>query len=838
MPPSAQPGLRPSDIDRLRAEHGWNELPAAKRSLLLLFLRQFQNVLVYILLAALAISIALRVLEGETSGESWVEAGVILAILILNALLGFLQEYKAEEAIAALQELTSPTARVRRDGAERMIPSRELLPGDIVILDTGDRISADGDLILASHLEANEASLTGESLPVEKEVGGKTDGTLAEQRGRVFAGTLVTRGSGEMRVTAIGVRTEIGKVAQLVSETKLPETPLDRRMKKLSHTIGLAVLALCAVIVSIGLTRDMGLIAILLLAVSLAVSAVPEGLPAVVTASLALGVRGMARKNALVRRLDSLETLGSVTVICSDKTGTITENRMKVREKWLMDAPNEEDARKETFLLLQIAASCNRAQLPDLGDPTEIGLLEEAHREQVDRLPIEEEEVPFTSEAKYMRTRHGLRSFLKGAPEVIAGLCGLGQTEQARMAEAMHGMTAQGLRVLACAVAEEGVDTPRLVGLLGLLDPPRVGVKEAIEEAHMAGIRTIMITGDSLDTAIAIAKQVGIEGEAVAGADLEGKRTEELQRILRTAAVFARVTPQHKIQLLSALKAQGDVVAMTGDGVNDAPALKGAHVGIAMGKVGTQVAKEAASIVLADDSFATIVLAIREGRRIYDNIRKFVLYLLRANFGELCYITTTIILGLPVPYLPIHILWINLMTDGLPALALATEPADPNVMRRPPRAPGESLFAGEWRRFLLYILAAFLVPFSVYAWHLQQGVGQDTARTMSFTTQIVFELLLAFTTRSAFPLWQVGFLRNKWLLGAVAVPLLLHLLLLYTPLSGAFHLVPITLRQWWVVLCATGAAFLFLELLKPLHVGRLFDRGTKKRGEAERGSQG
>jgi len=810
-------GLHPNSIDSMRKQYGWNELPEKKTSRLLLFLRQFKSTLVYILVGALILSIALPFLENGHAEEGFVDAVVILIILLLNALLGFVQEYKAEEAIAALRTLTSPQTRVRRGGEEHMIPSRELLPGDIVIIDTGDRISADGRLIHTSHLEVNESSLTGESATVLKNAQAKQGTTLAEQLNHAFAGTIVTRGSGEYVVTSIGIETEIGKVAKMVSETVLPETPLAHRMRILSRTIGLVVIALCALVIVIGLSRNMTLISIVLLATSMAVSAVPEGLPAVVTASLAMGVRRMAKKNALVRRLDALETLGSINVICSDKTGTITENRMTVREVWLKD-----DDEHERYLLGQIAASCNHAELPDLGDPTEIGLLEYAKKERIDRMPIEDEEVPFTSEEKYMQTRHGERSYLKGAPEKILELSD--EKDHKKILERTTEMAQKGLRVLACAVTEPGEKKPRFVGLIAMEDAAREGVKEAILESKQAGIRTIMITGDNVVTALAIARQVGIEGEAMEGKDIDKLSPEDLNKALKTTSVFARVSPTHKIQLLTSLKENGNIVAMTGDGVNDAPALKGAHVGVAMGKVGTQVAKEAASVVLADDSFATIVVAIKEGRRIYDNIRKFVLFLLRANFGELTFITVCLIIGLPIPYLPIHILWINLMTDGLPALALATEPGDPDIMKRQPRNPREHIFAGEWKRFALYVLAAFTLPFIMFLFHLNLGYSLEYARTITFTTAIVFELFLAFTTRSPFPVWEIGLLRNRWLLGAVAVPLCLHLILLYTPLGQFFQLVPLTRDDWFSILSFTFAGFLILELLKPFHVTPLLKR--------------
>ncbi len=820
-------GLKEQEVIRRRERHGWNELPEPKSPLLRLFLRQFQDTVVYILVAALILSVILRIAEGRSTGwGDMLDAFFILAILLLNALLGFVQEYKAEAAIKALSTLTAPQVRVRRNGRETMIPSRELVPGDIVVIESGDRISADGRLIAASHLEMDESSFTGESRPVEKKVDTVT-GKSAEEttHNMVFAGTHVTRGSAEYVVSATGLQTEIGAIATLVSHTSLPDTPLSIRMKKLSLILGLIVLGLCAVVVAGGISRHFSALTILLLTVSLAVSAVPEGLPAVVTATLAFGVRRMALQHALVRRLDALETLGSINIICTDKTGTLTENRMTVRELWVA-----EERESERTLALQICASCNRAALPAIGDPTEIGLLEFAQWHGVQRIAIDEEDVPFTSEGKYMQTTHRIRkagkktqtiTFLKGAPETIIELTGK-HTALARSTE----MGKRGLRVLALAV-KTGSHPPHFVGLVGMEDPIRPGVVEALDQARLAGIRTIMITGDNPETARSIARGIGLEETVLLGKDIDTLNAKELQKKLRTVSICARVSPIHKMKILEALKKEGNVVAMTGDGVNDAPALKNAHVGIAMGLVGTQVAKEAASMVLADDNYATIVLAIREGRRIYDNIRKFVLYLLRANVGQMVFITTAILAGLPIPLLPLQILWINLMTDGLPALALGAEPEDKDIMRRPPRRARESIFSGEWFRFVLYAFAAFAVQFLLFSRLLTCGLGTEHARTMTFTLAILFELLLAFTTRSNRPIWEIGFFSNPALIGASIIPLLLQMALLYTPLNSIFGLTPLSAHEWLVLLVISFIVFLTMELLKNI----FFVKTTRKSGK-------
>ncbi|TSC97019.1 MAG: Ca2+-transporting ATPase, partial [Candidatus Peregrinibacteria bacterium Greene1014_49] len=646
-------GLSEAEIFKRRSQYGFNELPEKRRSLVLLFLRQFQDILVYILVGALVLSLLLPFLEeGRETVESFSDAFVILAILLLNAILGFFQEYRAEQAVALLRTLTGASSRVRREGKESIIPSREVVPGDIVILEAGDRIAADGRIFRASHFDVDESSLTGESRSAKKDTELlKQEVPLAEQRNMVFSGTLVTGGNAEIVITGIGTETEIGKIAKMVVEVQLPETPLQRKMQRLSKLIGAIVLGLCILLIGIGLLYGFTVQEIVLIGATLAVSAVPEGLPAVITICFAIGVRRMARKNALVRRLDALETLGSVNVICSDKTGTITRNRMTVVETWI--DPTEHDGER---LLALIAASNNRAALPNIGDPTEIALLRFAQDRGIERLIIDEEQVPFSAEAKYMQTRHGDRIFLKGAPEKILELTGNRGKEQV-LAENER-MAMRGLRVLAAAVQESGERMPHIIGLFGMEDPPREGVANAIAEAKRAGVRTIMITGDHAKTALAIARQVGIEGDVLQGKDLDALTPEELISRIQKTSVFARVSPTHKLTILEALKQHGCIVAMTGDGVNDAPAIKGAHVGIAMGRDGTQVAREAASIVLADDDYATIVRAIREGRMIYDNVRKFILFLLRSNFDEILFISTTLLLGFPLPYHPVHLLWI------------------------------------------------------------------------------------------------------------------------------------------------------------------------------------
>lgn len=812
---SSLEGISDKEVVLRREKYGLNALPLKKKSLLLLFVSQCNDVMVYILFGALGISLAMPFLENGSHphAESFLDAAVIGAILLLNAILGFIQEYKAEESIEMLQKLTSPHARVRRNNEELIIPSVELLPGDIVIMEAGDKISADARIIHESHLEVNESSLTGESHAVDKTseaITGTKKLALSQQRNMIFSGTLVTSGYAECVVTAIGLSTEIGKIAKLVSETDFPETPLQKRMAQLGRMLGAVVLGLCMLVFAVGIYESMPFVEILLIAVSLAVSAVPEGLPAVVTVCMAMGVRRMARQNALVRRLEALEALGSVTVICADKTGTITQNKMSVVQTWL----NSERYTEE--LLGQIASSCNRAQLPNIGDPTEVGLLEFGEKQGSARLPIDDEEVPFSSEVKYMQTRHGERVFLKGAPEKIFEMS-IDETEA--ILKTTEELASKGLRVLACAEKIDGA--VHFVGLIAMEDPPRVAAAQSILEAKTAGIRTIMITGDNPKTALAIAQTVGIEGDVLLGTELDSLSPQELSKALEHVSVFARVSPEHKLTILDALQEKNEVVAMTGDGVNDAPALKGAHVGIAMGKVGTEVAREASSIVLADDHYATIVSAIKEGRRIYDNIKKFVMFLLRANFDELLFITTVLLLQMPLPYLPVHILWINLMTDGLPALALGMEPAEKDIMNRNPRAASEHILAGQGGRLLFSAFFAFAIAFLFYLWQLSSGIPLDEARTTTLTLAIVFELLLAHSVRSEQPLWRIGFFTNKWMLWGTAIPLGFQLILLFTPLRDFFHLTSISVVEWLEIVGLALAAFAVFELIKLLPEGMM-----------------
>jgi Ca2+-transporting ATPase len=806
---SGRGGLDPDEVRRRQERFGPNRLERGRRrSAGSIFLDQFRSFLIGILLLAAGIAAVL----GEV-----IDLVAIALILVLNAVLGFVQEWRAERAMEALSEMAAPQALVMRAGSRQVVPAAELVPGEVCLLEAGSVVPADLRLVEAASLRIDEAPLTGESVPVEKQAEAvhAPDTPLGNRSNMAYASTQVTHGCGVGVATAIGMATELGRIAGLLQSTEAVRTPLQRRLDEFGWRIGILALGICALIFGLGLLRGEPLLQLLLVAVSLAVAAVPEALPAVVTIALALGARRMAARNALVRRLAAVETLGSVTVIGSDKTGTLTQNSMTAEA---VEAQGQE-ARME---LLRAAALCNDARLDGepKGDPTEIALLELAERSGLRRSELLAQspkllELPFDSERKRMTTVHaagsGAVAWVKGAPEALLALSVsvLGQhgtqplDEPLRRAirEREEALAEQGLRVLGFARRE--LETPpsspepdqleselTFLGLVGLLDPPRPDAAQAVAECHTAGIRPILITGDHPLTARAIARRLGIAGQAeepVTGRQLERLDETQLRRALRETSLFARVAPEHKLRIVKALQASGELVAMTGDGVNDAPALKRAEIGVAMGLTGTDVAKEASAMVLLDDRFSTIVGAVREGRRIYDNIRRFVRYILATNLAEIAVMLVAPLLGYPVPLLPLQILWINLVTDGLPGIALALEPAERNTMQRPPRPPGESIFArglGFHVVFFGSMLAAISILSLVLVW--RQGVGQAHARTMVLTVMTLGQMGHCLAIRSEFDsLWRRGPLTNLPLLGAVLLTVALQMAVVYVPPAQA-----------------------------------------------------
>ncbi|HET7687869.1 MAG TPA: cation-translocating P-type ATPase [Candidatus Macondimonas sp.] len=752
---------------------------------------QFNSPVIWLLLGACIVSGAL--------GE-WVDALAIGAIVVINGLIGFFLEYRAENALLALRAMTAPHARVRRDGHIQEIPAAAVVPGDLLLLEAGDIVAADARLIEAHALTVNEAALTGESLPVEKSTQPvAADAPLAERRNAVFTGTAVANGSALAEVFATGMAMELGKIAHLLTTAQEQATPLQKRLAQVSRTLLSLCLAIVALVALLGWWRGQPLFEVFMAAVSLAVAAVPEGLPAIVTIALALGVQRMAGRHVLVRRLPAIETLGCATVICTDKTGTLTTGVMTVRELW---GPDHQQ------LLEAAAANCDAelatAGQGGMGDPTEIAILAAAAQHGIHRAMIEQARPrivvnPFDAERKRMSIRRadGVL-YVKGAFDSLLPLC---RTVPDGIHEAHEDMARRGLRVLAVAIGAGPEEKDlTLLGLIGIADPPRTEAIAAVAAAQRAGIRTVMITGDHAVTARAIARELGI---VRASEDAE-------------TYVHARATPEDKLKIVRGWKAKGAIVAMTGDGVNDAPALREAHIGIAMGRGGTEVTREAADMVLTDDNFASIVAAVEEGRGIYDNIRKALVYLLAGNAGELLVMFVAALVGLPLPLLPLHLLWINLVTDGLPALALVTDPVDRDAMQRPPRPPDQSMLGrSQWVSIAATGLLLTTVTLGVFIWALQMRDLVE-ARNLAFATLVFGELFRAFAARSPTRLFfEVGVFTNLRLLGVVSLSMLLQIGIHHVPVTqDIFQIGALSLADCGLTLLLGLLPVTVLELAK------------------------
>ena len=891
-------GLSQEEVNRRLQEFGYNELIERKRvTPLKIFLNQFKDIFVIMLLIAVAISIFKGWYESITAlkplgfMESYVDSITIGAIVILNAVVGFIQEYRSEKAMEAMKKLTAPKARVWRDGKEMIIPAKEVVPGDIVVLESGDRVPADGRLVETVDMKTDEAVLTGESTPVGKNthiVDPKTP--VADRKNSIFMATHVIYGRGKAIVTSTGMNTEFGKIAQMVQTLEVEDTPLKLKLERFAKRLGQIIVIVCAVIFVLELLREgaymENILEMFMTAVALAVSAVPEGLPAVVTISLALGARELAKRNAIIRRLASAETLGSTTVICSDKTGTLTKGEMTVRKIYVNKdtvevsgvgyEPKGEFHKKgnsfnptenaDLALLLRIGALCNNAQHNGkniLGDPTEGALIVAAgkagmQKEEMENAYTRVREIPFTSERKRMTTVHKspegkICAYVKGAPETILERCDyvlhngrekkLSQEEHQSILKINEEMASGALRVLGMAYRklpddilenfdEESVEQ-RLVfaGLMGMIDPPREEAKEANQLCQKAGIKTVMITGDHKLTAMSIARELGMlkSDMTLTGAELDEMSAEEFEKIVEDVVVYARVSPEHKLRIVKALKKRGHIAAMTGDGVNDAPALKQSDIGIAMGISGTDVTREAADMVLADDNFATIVNAIKHGRIIYDNIRKFAFFLIRSNFDEIVAVGTFAMLGLPLPFLPAMILWINLVTDGAPALALSMDPPTENVMERPPRNPKEGVLHGRVASILASFLGQYAGTVVIFCgvWFLIGGgnfdlvLGQaafgdytvlNKAQTMAFMQSAMYELFIVWNCRSdKKSAFRISFLSNKFLLVSVIIACLLTASLCYIPVFQImFKTVPLGPLDWLPILMIASSGFLLM----------------------------
>ncbi len=899
-------GLSTQEVERRRTEFGSNELPEAPPpSLVKLFLSQFTSVIVWVLIGAGVISGLL---------EDWVDAGAILAIVFLNGLLGFVQEFRAERSLAALRKMSVTMARVFRDGVLRSIPARELVPGDLTFLEAGDRIPADARLIYAANFQAQEASLTGESTPVQKQAGALegADVPLADRTNMAFMGTIAVSGKARALVVATALRTELGRIAAMIqkeSEAERTETPLQRRLEQFGYTLLWLALAVVAVVFALGYLRGEPLVTMFMTSVSLAVAAVPEGLPTVVTITLALGVTRMVKRHALIRKLPAVETLGSATVICTDKTGTLTKNEMTVTKLFIgtaaFDVTGEgyapvgeiretskvrESGSELTVLsselsgstprlenqelrtqnielsqfpalreLLTAAVLCNGATLREengtwqvIGDPTEGALLVAAAKATLTKEVLEdsapfEEEIPFDAERKMMtiirRTDDGSMAYVKGAPDVLLPRCThrltldgliepMSDQQQQIMLDTNASLAQQTLRVLAVAhrrLVDHGMNLSAdavekdlvLLGLFAMKDPLRPEAAEAVRLCREAGIRTVMITGDHKVTAIAIARDLGLhdgDGSALSGHEINHLTDEQLTQCVERISVYARVTAEHKLRIIQAWKRRGAIVAMTGDGVNDAPAIKAADIGIAMGLSGTDVTKEAADMVVTDDNFASIAAAVEEGRGVFDNIRKTVHFLLSCNLSEVLVMLFAALLGLPLPLLPIQILWMNLVTDGIPALALAVDPKAPDLMKRPPRRPearlldGGRLLAIGGEGLMLGLIALGAFSYSLYGLHQEL----DQARTVAFTVMVVAQLVHVFNCRSErLSLFQLGVGTNRALVWAFLLSLVVQMAVLTIPaVAPIFKVVSVPIEDWALMGGMGVLPFMIMEGIK------------------------
>jgi len=851
-----QQGLNAFEAQKRLEKYGFNRLPEQKKiSPFRIFLNQFTSLIVWILIGAGFIAGIL--------GE-WIDAWAIAVIVFLNAVLGFIQEYQAERSLSALKKLSSPKSKVIRDGASQIVDSSLLVPGDLVLLEAGDHIPADGRVIYSIQLSTQEAAMTGESAPVHKitEALAEENLSIGDRKNMVFMGTVVVSGKGRMVVTQTGLETELGKIASMLQEGSEEKTPLQIRLEELGRRLVYFCLGIVAVVFALGLWRGMAFIEILLTALSLAVAAIPEGLPAIVTVALALGVRRMVKRNALIRRLPSVETLGCASVICTDKTGTLTQNEMTVRSIWVNERfvdvsgvgyipegnfeqegkvlkPEDND---EFMMAFKIAVLCNNAELREsggmwqvIGDPTEGALLTAAGKASLQKKVLESQhaflgEIPFDSERKRMSV---LRQFLgknilftKGAPDIILSrsesilingkVISLNLEQKNKIMQANEKLASQALRVLAVAYREidEGISLDEsaenkliLVGLIAMMDPPRPEAKKAIELCKQAGIRTVMITGDHKETAMAVARELGLMNEnvlAINGQELDQMSDEELKNNVKKFVVYSRVSAEHKLKIVRAWKNVGEIVAMTGDGVNDAPAIKEADIGIAMGITGTDVTKEASDMVITDDNFASIVSAVEEGRGIYDNIIKFVSYLLSSNIAELLVIFVGMLLGFTdqkgnafVSLSAVQLLWMNLVTDGFPAIALGLDPVDPNAMNRPPRKPSEPILSFKFG-LQLSLISLTVATGAIVACHFGLRTSAELAQTMALTTLVVLELIRVQMIRSQY---HVGLFSNRWLLAALISSLFLQLVVIYIPpLQKIFGTVSLGAIEWMVIL--------------------------------------
>lgn len=841
-------GLSEAQAAEKRSRFGDNKLQEKKKkSNLQRFADQFKDVMILILIAAAAISFAIACIEGNP--REFFEPVLILLIVILNAVMGVMQESKAEKALDALKGLSAPHARVIRDGAEKMIDAVDLVPGDIIRLEAGDFVPADARLLHSVSLKSEESALTGESVPSEKDAEALVDENagLGDRSNMVFSGCSITYGTASAVVTATGMNTEMGKIANLLDHEADTQTPLQKKLAQLGKYLGILALAACAIVFAVGIANGIPALEIFMTAVSLAVSAIPEGLPAIVTVVLSIGVQRMVKKNAIIRRLPAVETLGSASIICSDKTGTLTQNRMTLVKAYLNTTGKLEEISRqnseEVKLLLQYGALCCDGSVvfhdgteQHIGDPTETAIVLAAHKNGMPKEDLNKQyprlaEIPFDSDRKLMTTVNLIDEekivIVKGAFDIMASRCTAGDLAAARAVN--DEMSSSALRVLAIAYKkiDNVPDNPTsddlennltFLGLVGMIDPPRPEAKAAVATCRKAGIKPIMITGDHVVTASAIAKELGIlqEGDrAITGAQLDAMSSSELDAQVETISVYARVSPENKIRIVKAWQSKNQVVSMTGDGVNDAPALKAADIGCAMGITGTDVAKGAADMTLTDDNFATIVDAVREGRGIYANIKKVVGFLLGTNIGEIITVFTAMLFWHKSPLLSMQLLWINLVTDSLPAIALGMEPVEKDIMEQPPKPKAEGLFAHGYGLRIILQGAMFgilsLIAFKTGETRTGQLAG---GQTMAFMVLALSQVVQAFNMRSEHSLFKIGVFGNHKLNWAVLTSAALVALVLFTPLSTAFGLIILSWPEYLIALCLVLVPLPVMELSK------------------------
>lgn len=863
-------GLSQKDVQERQKLYGKNIIDTKKgKNLLQKFLAQFADFMIIVLICAAIVSLAVSYMDGK---PDFLDPVIIIMIIFLNAFLGVLQESRAEKALEALKKMSAPTAHVLRDNKVTEIPSSDLVPGDIVILETGCYVPADCRLVHSVNLKVEEASLTGESHPVEKNANVRLlpETSLADRQNMVMATSMVLYGRGAGIVTATGMNTQVGHIAKMIMEDDTPETPLQKRLAKTGKVLGISALVICIFVFFIGIYKKLQPFDMFMTSVSLAVAAIPEGLPAIVTIMLSLGVQRMARKNAVIRKLPAVETLGSATVICSDKTGTLTQNVMTVTEISSVDGKKEMKS-DFGFFLLSHAALCNDAMLqaennqPSIsGEPTEKALVLAAYRAGADKNELDLAypriyEIPFDSARKLMTTVHkssdmtSYRSITKGAYDILIEKCthiyknGKPQPitvrDKNRLNSVNTAMTGRALRVIAVAYKNLSRFNPKtdssslekdltFIGLIGMIDPPRKEVKDAVRICKQAGIKPVMITGDHILTAKAIARDLGIltnQTDAISGEEISGMSDERLNETISRFSVFARVSPEHKVRIVKAYQNRGEVVAMTGDGVNDAPALKAADIGCAMGISGTDVAKNASDMILTDDNFTTIVYAVQEGRGIYENIKKAIHFLLSSNIGEILTIFVAILFGLPSPLVAVQLLWVNLVTDSLPAISLGVEPAPKDIMKRKPISPTKGMFADGLALQIItegiligsLALTAFAIGIKYYDTRpLQeaQTFVPRVGRTMAFSVLSLSQLFHSFNMRSHRSLSEIGIFTNRKLVMSFLICAILQIAVIsIAPLAKVFQVVPLNARQWAVVFMLSIAPIVVVEFQKKIN---------------------